>query len=701
MTYLWFGRLCLLLILYTTVASKTIDGSRRKKREWILPPTKLAENVDYTKKPFVAKIRSDKHLETTPVEYSLTGHGADKEPFNLFVVNPKNGFVRITGILDREEISQYNLTGIARYRDGSLAESDIKLKIQVEDQNDNPPNFRLFKGTVKECSKIGTPVMQIKADDADEPGTINAKIAYSIVKQIPEQSGGMFSINRDTGEIYVKQHTLDRETLDSYTLIVQGVDMDGAANGKTGTGTVQIKVSDINDNVPTLEKDEYSGDIDEGAIDVVVMRIKALDKDLENTDNWLAHFEIAKGNEDELFTIETDPKTNEGILKLVKPVDYEKVKVLDLGLVISNVAPFINGTSYPVSISVNNLPDGPGFSPTEKDFPVSENPEELDIPMVIGSFPALDGDTGELMENVRYAKGHDPDNWLAIDEETSEIKLVKMPDRESKFLVNGTYFAKIICMTQDVPPKTATGTIALKVQDANDHCPELTSTYQSVCSDTKIINVTAFDEDVDPNGEPYKFVLIEEETRGKWEMVPVNGTTVSFHAQELLWPGFYELTVEIYDVKGLGCEDKQKLQVEVCTCEKSGTCGSRSKNICVINNMLGVAGILSVVPIFLLFCKCGSVGEFTELPFDAKEYLISYHTEGMGEDKPWYQYLQDDNPRNSSNLIKTSEQNRLFDIDQRGFGHFSWEHSTYSSNKCMFLTNVASKKQINRLSNGM
>lgn len=51
---------------------------------------------------------------------------------------------------------------------------------------------------------------------------------------------------------------------------------------------------------------------------MVVMRIKALDKDLEFTDNWLAVFDIHKGNEDNLFSIETDPKTNEGILKLIK-----------------------------------------------------------------------------------------------------------------------------------------------------------------------------------------------------------------------------------------------------------------------------------------------------------------------------------------------------------------------------------------------
>lgn len=63
---------------------------------------------------------------------------------------------------------------------------------------------------------------------------------------------------------------------------------------------------------------QYSGSVDENVVDVVVMKIKALDKDLVHTDNWLTVFKIMKGNEDNLFSIETDKETNEGILKLIK-----------------------------------------------------------------------------------------------------------------------------------------------------------------------------------------------------------------------------------------------------------------------------------------------------------------------------------------------------------------------------------------------
>ena len=39
-------------------------------------------------------------------------------------------------------------------------------------------------------------------------------------------------------------------------------------------------------------------------------------------------------------------------------------------------------------------------------------------------------------------------------------------------------------------------------------------------------------------------------------------------------------------------------------------------------------------------CSCGGVsGAFSELPFDTRDHLINYHTEGRGEDRVKYTVL--------------------------------------------------------------
>lgn len=75
----------------------------------------------------------------------------------------------------------------------------------------------------------------------------------------------------------------------------------------------------------------------------------------------------------------------------------------------------------------------------------------------------------------------------------------------------------------DMPSKTATGTIAIQVEDFNDHCPTLTSTTETICHWDNFVYVTAKDEDDFPNSAPYDFALIEEKTEGKWVVEPLNG----------------------------------------------------------------------------------------------------------------------------------------------------------------------------------
>lgn len=74
-----------------------------------------------------------------------------------------------------------------------------------------------------------------------------------------------------------------------------------------------------------------------------------------------------------------------------------------------------------------------------------------------------------------------------------------------------------------MPLKTATGTIAIQVTDFNDHCPTLTTTHSSLCSDKKTVHVTGFDEDVSPNADPFTFEIVPDGTRGKWVVEVING----------------------------------------------------------------------------------------------------------------------------------------------------------------------------------
>lgn len=58
--------------------------------------------------------------------------------------------------------------------------------------------------------------------------------------------------------------------------------------------------------------------VEENRVDVEILRVTVEDKDLINTANWRANYTILKGNENGNFKIVTDPRTNEGVLYVVK-----------------------------------------------------------------------------------------------------------------------------------------------------------------------------------------------------------------------------------------------------------------------------------------------------------------------------------------------------------------------------------------------
>lgn len=100
--------------------------------------------------------------------------------------------------LDREMQARYLLQITAQDRGSPITyQSTCNISIAVEDQNDSNPRFELSKYmvTVAEDVAIGTPIMTVKATDADI-GT-NAQIVYSLANE----TDWLFSVDNRSGVI--------------------------------------------------------------------------------------------------------------------------------------------------------------------------------------------------------------------------------------------------------------------------------------------------------------------------------------------------------------------------------------------------------------------------------------------------------------------------------------------------------------------
>uniref|UniRef100_A0A803JA93 Desmoglein 2 n=1 Tax=Xenopus tropicalis TaxID=8364 RepID=A0A803JA93_XENTR len=614
----------------------------RYKREWIIPPVTITEEQDNSWRNPIAKIQSDYQIDRR-ITYRIEGMGVTKPPLGIFIINERTGELNVTGIVDREETPMFYLKGYALDQNGNNAEPPIDLRVKVVDINDNDPVFtnEVFFGVIEELSPAHTLVLQLNATDADDPNTINAKLAYKVISQEPGDIQ-IFEINKDTGEVYSKVSNIDREKQSSYYVVVEVRDNDGKAGSLSGTAALKIKVKDVNDNIPYLEKDQYEGTVEENTANVEVLRMKAIDFDEEFTDNWLANFTIVSGNEQNIFQIITDTATNEGILMVVKEVDYEMMQNVELSVVVSNKAVYHSSIisaaggakTVSIKVKVKNVPEGPVFKPNRKTLLISEG--KTKVQTVIGSYRAYDGDTGKVAENVKYAKEYDPDNWFTIDPITADIKLIKLPDRESIYVVNGIYVAKILAISEDLPGKTATGTIAIEVGDENDNCPTIINPIQTVCNTADFINVTAVDRDDFPFGAPFNFSIIDEPPGYAkfWTIGPSNGFSVQLKPQNI-WDGPQKVHILVKDNQGLSCPEKQILSLFICTCVNGDACNERMVDKSVklgaaaIGLMILTCLLLLLVPLLLLLCYCGSAGKgFMAIPDGTDATFVKWNNEG-------------------------------------------------------------------------
>ncbi|XP_010071913.1 PREDICTED: desmoglein-1-like [Pterocles gutturalis] len=564
---------------------------RRQKREWIKFAAACREGEDNSKRNPIARIRSDCE-ENNPITYSISGVGIDRAPYGIFVVNPRTGEINITSIVDREVTPVFVIRCFAKHSvTGADLEPPLELRVRVLDINDNPPVFSqaVFTGSIEESSMDNTLVMKIIATDADEPNHLNSKIAFKIESQEPS-GPPMFIMNKYTGELHLANY-LDREQHSSYTLVVKASDRDGAADGISSLCSCNVKVIDVNDNFPTLAQSSFSASISENSLSSELLRIQALDADEEFTDNWLAEFFFISGNEDNWFEIVTDRATNQGIVRVIKELNYEHVPTHSLVIGVRNVAAFHHSVARdyqmfgtPLTIEVQNVIEPPRFHPSSAVFSV---PGRAGVNTFVGKYTAIDEDTGAIASNVVYSIGRDPGAWFRINQNTGEITLNKVVDWESVYVVNGQYRAEVLAITRGVPRYTATGTIVLSIQDISDNCPTINTELRKVCMQSPSVVITAKNMNGDQYGAPFTF-SIHGEPQTTWIIRSINASSA-----ELVSPNIdfysYRIYVSVRDSQGRSCPQPYIIPVQACQCDSRNYCTRGATQIIIIGGG-GAAG---------------------------------------------------------------------------------------------------------------
>ncbi|XP_065814714.1 protocadherin gamma-A12-like isoform X19 [Labrus bergylta] len=228
-------------------------------------------------------------------------------PFKL-VPSIKNYYsVVSTGQLDRELVSDYNITITATDEGSPPLSSSKTVQLSVADINDNPPVFeeQSYSAYVSENNKPGSTLCSVSARDPDwrQNGTVVYSLLSGEVNGAPVSS--YVSVNGDTGVIHAVR-SFDYEQFRSFKVHVMA--RDNGSPPLSSNVTVSVFISDVNDNSPQIlypapEGNSFMTELVPKAAHggSLVSKVIAVDAD-SGQNAWLS-YHIVKSIDPGLFTI--------------------------------------------------------------------------------------------------------------------------------------------------------------------------------------------------------------------------------------------------------------------------------------------------------------------------------------------------------------------------------------------------------------
>ncbi|XP_077465983.1 uncharacterized protein LOC144082601 [Stigmatopora argus] len=271
------------------------------------------------------------------ITYTLSkmkGSAAD-----IFNIDPTMGTIYVSGQLDYEKNKKYEVRVEAKDQGGLTGTS--KVIFEVIDVNDNAPviNIKSFSSPLSEDSPPGTTIAILNIKDADSEG--NGQIKCSIDGKIP------FKVEPSLTNYYnlISDRNLDRESISEYNITITATDL-GTPPLSSST-QLHLRISDVNDNAPSFDKNMYTAYVAENnspGVSIFAVTARDVDSNQNARISYLLEDTQISGSPVSTF-VSLNSET--GVLSAIRSFDYEQMKQLDL------VVRAQDGGSPPLSSNVS------------------------------------------------------------------------------------------------------------------------------------------------------------------------------------------------------------------------------------------------------------------------------------------------------------------------------------------------------------
>ncbi|XP_053319435.1 protocadherin gamma-B4-like isoform X33 [Spea bombifrons] len=390
------------------------------------------------------------------ITYSFS-HIADNAK-DTFSLDPQSGEIKTIGPLDFEVVRNYKITVEAKDGGGLVAQCTVL--IQVVDINDNAPEIviKSLFSPIPEDSLPGTLVALINVNDPDSEnnGEVTCYLTGTLPMKLMSSSMNYYKL--------VTTGAMDRETTFNYSITILAED-EGFPPMLTKK-TIQVTVSDVNDNPPIFDKLNYVCYVLEHNLPgTSIHNVHA--SDLDDGENAAIVYTILNTNIDDIpVSSYISINSETGVIYAQRSFDYEQLREFQFQVTAQDKGspPLSNNITVRICITDknDNAPKILYPSPDLEEISLFEFiPHSSEKGYLVTKVIAVDADSGHNAWLSYHFLQVSDSPFFVIDQHTGEIRLAKdLQDTDS-------FREKVAVMVKDngVPSLSATVILNLVVAD--------------------------------------------------------------------------------------------------------------------------------------------------------------------------------------------------------------------------------------------